>query len=1485
MLRKHLQMAGSSVCGISTTKPDGAAAAIQPPNDQQDGTVQADITTDKVPAQTGDSALPVSEDEESGDDDDDDEIEGDDNESEVEDTIYGIKFRTIAEIGETIPNWLPPFPTIVEKPAEQATVDVSSIEKASTKTSTEGDATEGAEAGAVSVRTRQGGDGLEGRDVFHDDPFSNEPSLGTIGAGQTNGGLAEMQQQRMMNNMGSHHTTNQPNNGAVEVLSFSDDEDFQRRISYDGPIRSAVETGNNRLGGNGIGAPGRYSGGWQGQGTSNLLLVPTTPPELSGEDSEELSASSDEENVDPVINVGVKQSVWDSEKQGRGDRPPSGRNRRADSGSGGVHKGENGHAGTGSFRRRSVTAKDSSFGQSETGDDDDNWSDGSDAPLRPKKLAVGDSKRGIKDKPLGDKEKGWEGLPAVQNTSQMDSTPTLEGHIQPVHKTRSPEIPAASTVRKDGGSAVVHLTRIKSDPDDVAYAVGDSPAGTKKGGKLGVGGVSGKDRKHRNRDKDKERDKDRDKDRDRGRSMSGVSTNDKSAKSKRSGSPTKTGSRSKDKDKRLPIRPDGSDAIALSGTSNKSKDIKEKKSSPRPSLNRKIKTTPAPSPSPSSAVVSGKQAMVEDGAEDKDLLRVHVRSTHENGKDEGKRGRKVSPHRREKRLSRSPSKSPLRSNAGGSPIPPHSPSKKDRDTNTKRREKKVSHRENKYKSDSVITLNVKEPGNDDGKESSGERSRDRSRDRSREKSRDKDRDKDRADKRHRDRDKERGVKPGLASPQKEGTEGHKSPSVTIGVPKFFSSSRDSEAGDKAKKRDKPAKEKSSFGAALSAAVGGTTSPQVHQKDMYKGPTKIRLKTGSRGPDGEMDKHEDRDRDKEKDKSRESGKEKEREKDRDGLSLKVKLVGKAGGESPRKRPLSPADAGPLKVKLGSKMGVESPKKRPLSPPEPSKRQEESRASETSSQAPKKMKLAVGGGKSERSAEHSIKLKRSDGGDGKSSGSSPNRKRKHTDHGNETSELSLKRGGSLSPNPVGTHRKKHRSRSPSPRPDSSSRLSNKASRPHHSPKIDNVRESPKIPSTSPRPVSGETTRDKNSGTRHKVSKGGSSGVSGSSKSIVKDGKIRIRPSSRTLERVAGKEPSADREKGRDREKDKDKDKDSKDRNKDKHRDKYKDAISSPPVTMETGSETPSLRGRSRRSSATYVTLPVEKSGTGDGKARTSTSDIPESKSSKAKNSKDKDRDRVSVSAKSPTAMERQPSIPGSGSRPLFVVGAKKVVLKTSEPTKDKDKDKDRDVSAGDLSAHGRDRDSKATKAASKRDKGSKHSTVAAKEEKARSDDPAPTSGGGFDNDDEENMTFADLIIAPRGEEKDKSKKKKKEKKDKKDKKRKRERTYSRSVSPHASPTFDDNPPTAKHLSIKLKISRPDAKLEVPVAAPEPPPLPPIDIAYNCVKCPAVDTHDMICCEACDSWFHFHCVGLTQTEVNSIENYYCKSCKKKGKHKKKK
>ena len=44
------------------------------------------------------------------------------------------------------------------------------------------------------------------------------------------------------------------------------------------------------------------------------------------------------------------------------------------------------------------------------------------------------------------------------------------------------------------------------------------------------------------------------------------------------------------------------------------------------------------------------------------------------------------------------------------------------------------------------------------------------------------------------------------------------------------------------------------------------------------------------------------------------------------------------------------------------------------------------------------------------------------------------------------------------------------------------------------------------------------------------------------------------------------------------------------------------------------------------------------------------------------------------------------------------------------------------------------------------------------------------------------------------------------------------------------------------------------------------------YDCGR---RDTKAMICCESCESWFHFGCVNLTTDIVEQLEDWFCKQC----------
>ena len=48
-----------------------------------------------------------------------------------------------------------------------------------------------------------------------------------------------------------------------------------------------------------------------------------------------------------------------------------------------------------------------------------------------------------------------------------------------------------------------------------------------------------------------------------------------------------------------------------------------------------------------------------------------------------------------------------------------------------------------------------------------------------------------------------------------------------------------------------------------------------------------------------------------------------------------------------------------------------------------------------------------------------------------------------------------------------------------------------------------------------------------------------------------------------------------------------------------------------------------------------------------------------------------------------------------------------------------------------------------------------------------------------------------------------------------------------------------------------------------------------------CQLPETEDMVCCDKCNSWYHYHCVGIR--EESDLPNcWYCKSCKPQNKRK---
>ena len=50
--------------------------------------------------------------------------------------------------------------------------------------------------------------------------------------------------------------------------------------------------------------------------------------------------------------------------------------------------------------------------------------------------------------------------------------------------------------------------------------------------------------------------------------------------------------------------------------------------------------------------------------------------------------------------------------------------------------------------------------------------------------------------------------------------------------------------------------------------------------------------------------------------------------------------------------------------------------------------------------------------------------------------------------------------------------------------------------------------------------------------------------------------------------------------------------------------------------------------------------------------------------------------------------------------------------------------------------------------------------------------------------------------------------------------------------------------------------------------------VSFALYCV-CKLPETGDMVCCDQCNDWYHYHCVGIKEEE-DLPEQRFCKLCK---------
>lgn len=46
--------------------------------------------------------------------------------------------------------------------------------------------------------------------------------------------------------------------------------------------------------------------------------------------------------------------------------------------------------------------------------------------------------------------------------------------------------------------------------------------------------------------------------------------------------------------------------------------------------------------------------------------------------------------------------------------------------------------------------------------------------------------------------------------------------------------------------------------------------------------------------------------------------------------------------------------------------------------------------------------------------------------------------------------------------------------------------------------------------------------------------------------------------------------------------------------------------------------------------------------------------------------------------------------------------------------------------------------------------------------------------------------------------------------------------------------------------------------------------------CGDCHQSSNNEMIACDNCNSWIHYHCVPLLQSQVDRVHKFYCSKCK---------